>query len=121
MGRVVLLGDAAFVARPHVGAGVTKAAVDATCLADALAAHGDLDAALRHYETLTIRLGRALVARGRRLGAQTMSAQRHGDAPLDPLAVMREYSGRIKFTRADTQGRASGELLPDRRIAYYYD
>ena len=28
-GRVALLGDAAFVARPHVGAGVTKAALDA--------------------------------------------------------------------------------------------
>ena len=27
-GRVVLLGDAAFVARPHTGMGVTKAALD---------------------------------------------------------------------------------------------
>ena len=36
-GRIALLGDAAFVARPHVGAGVTKAALDAMCLADALA------------------------------------------------------------------------------------
>ncbi len=36
-GRVVLVGDAAFAARPHVGAGVTKAALDAACLADALA------------------------------------------------------------------------------------
>jgi 2-polyprenyl-6-methoxyphenol hydroxylase-like FAD-dependent oxidoreductase len=27
--RVVLVGDAAFVARPHVGIGVTKAALDA--------------------------------------------------------------------------------------------
>ncbi len=121
MGRVVLLGDAAFVARPHVGAGVTKAAVDATCLTDAIAAGGDLDAALRHYETLECRLGGALVARGRRLGAQTMSAQTGGDTSRDPLAVMREYSGRIKFTRADTQGRASGALLPERRIDYYYD
>jgi 2-polyprenyl-6-methoxyphenol hydroxylase and related FAD-dependent oxidoreductases len=36
-GRVALLGDAAFVARPHVGAGVTKAALDAASLADATA------------------------------------------------------------------------------------
>src|SRR5262249_5090919 len=36
-GRVALLGDAAFVARPHVGAGVTKAALDAAALADAVA------------------------------------------------------------------------------------
>src|SRR5207244_4254229 len=34
-GRVALLGDAAFVARPHVGAGVTKAALDAASLAEA--------------------------------------------------------------------------------------
>ena len=36
----VLLGDAAFVARPHVGTGVTKAALDAQGLTDALAASG---------------------------------------------------------------------------------
>ena len=33
-GRVVLLGDAAFVARPHVGTGVTKAVLDARALAE---------------------------------------------------------------------------------------
>ena len=37
-GRVALVGDAAFVARPHVGMGVTKAAGDAVALADALRA-----------------------------------------------------------------------------------
>ena len=36
-----LLGDAAFVARPHVGAGVTKAALNAAWLADALTAAVD--------------------------------------------------------------------------------
>jgi 2-polyprenyl-6-methoxyphenol hydroxylase-like FAD-dependent oxidoreductase len=52
--RVALLGDAAFVARPHVGAGVTKAALDATCLATAIAGHaGDLDAALAHYGSVS--------------------------------------------------------------------
>ncbi len=35
-GRVALVGDAACVARPHVGMGVTKAAVDATTLAECL-------------------------------------------------------------------------------------
>jgi len=46
----VLLGDAAFVARPHVGAGVTKAALDAMGLADAIRAAGDnIDVALERY------------------------------------------------------------------------
>src|SRR5262249_58334412 len=35
-GRVAILGDAAFVARPHVAAGVSKAAADAIALAAAL-------------------------------------------------------------------------------------
>jgi len=49
-GRVALLGDAAFVARPHVGIGVTKAALDAVSLADAIVAPGgDLCAARARY------------------------------------------------------------------------
>jgi 2-polyprenyl-6-methoxyphenol hydroxylase-like FAD-dependent oxidoreductase len=35
-GRVAIIGDAAFVARPHVAAGVSKAADDAAALAAAL-------------------------------------------------------------------------------------
>jgi len=68
-GRAVLLGDAAFVARPHVGAGVTKSALDARCLADALQAHGGIAAALSSYERDRLVLGRRMVARARRLGA----------------------------------------------------
>ena len=49
-GRVAMLGDAAFVARPHVGAGVAKAAEDALTLAEALAANADVEAALRQFE-----------------------------------------------------------------------
>ena len=49
-GRVAILGDAAFVARPHVAAGVSKAADDAAALAQALQAEPDVPAALRRYE-----------------------------------------------------------------------
>jgi len=46
-----LIGDAAFVARPHVATGVMKAALDAQSLAEALAAAGDdIVAALARYE-----------------------------------------------------------------------
>ena len=45
-GRVAIIGDAAFVARPHVGAGVSKACDDALALADALAPD-DVEPALR--------------------------------------------------------------------------
>ncbi|MGH8665939.1 MAG: FAD-dependent monooxygenase [Burkholderiales bacterium] len=68
-GRVVLLGDAAFVARPHCGAGIAKAAADAQALADALASrNGSIDAALAVYEEVRVRFGRWLVAEGRELG-----------------------------------------------------
>jgi 2-polyprenyl-6-methoxyphenol hydroxylase-like FAD-dependent oxidoreductase len=70
LGRVALLGDAAFVARPHVGAGVTKAALDAECLAREIkAADGDLDTALARYEQDRRLFGTRIVARARRLGA----------------------------------------------------
>jgi 2-polyprenyl-6-methoxyphenol hydroxylase-like FAD-dependent oxidoreductase len=67
-GRVVLIGDAAFVARPHPGMGATKAALDAATLAQALAAADPL-AALGEWESRRLRYGRALVARARWLGA----------------------------------------------------
>jgi 2-polyprenyl-6-methoxyphenol hydroxylase-like FAD-dependent oxidoreductase len=68
--RIALLGDAAFVARPHVGAGVTKAALDAASLADALSAHGDdLAAALARYDREQRRFGRGLVELSREEGA----------------------------------------------------
>ena len=73
--RVALLGDAAFVARPHVGAGVTKAALDAASLADALAAHGDdLAPALARYDREQTHFGRGLVEVAREEGAY-ISAQ----------------------------------------------
>ena len=70
LGRVALLGDAAFVARPHVGVGVTKAALDAECLAREIqAADGDLDAALARYDRERRLFGSRIVERARRLGA----------------------------------------------------
>jgi 2-polyprenyl-6-methoxyphenol hydroxylase-like FAD-dependent oxidoreductase len=72
-GRVALLGDAAFVARPHVGAGVTKAALDAASLADATA-DDDLVAGLQRYQSAQQPFGSGLVALGREEGAY-LSAQ----------------------------------------------
>lgn len=78
--RVALIGDAAFVARPHVGMGVTKAMEDAAALADALAAaEGDVDAALAAFDANRCPYGAAIVARGRDLGAY-MQAQQRGAA-----------------------------------------
>ncbi len=86
-GRTALLGDAAFVARPHVGTGVTKAAGDADCLADALAAAPSVAVALAAYDRARTPVGQALVAHARDLG----SYLKEGAAAPDPHAVLREY------------------------------
>ena len=67
-GRAILIGDAAFVARPHAGMGVTKAALDAQTLARAFA-QPDRAAALAAWQSRRLRYGRAVVERSRRLGA----------------------------------------------------
>lgn len=69
-GRAVLIGDAAFVGRPHVGMGVTKGAADARSLANALAHAGDdIDKGLRDFNAQRKSIGDRVVARGRELGA----------------------------------------------------
>src|SRR5262245_13609098 len=68
-GRVAIIGDAAFVARPHVAAGVAKAADDAQALAEALAGADDLVAALRHFEAKRLPVGRRIIHLARHLGA----------------------------------------------------
>lgn len=69
VGRVVIVGDAAFVARPHVAMGVPKAGGDLLALTAALRRGGDIDASLRDFESYRLRVSRTIVARGRYLGA----------------------------------------------------
>ena len=103
VGRAALLGDAAFVARPHVGMGVTKAALDAECLADAWVELRDIDAALARYDERQQAFGARVVARARyvgaHLGAQATKppetwtqAERHHD----PVFMMRETGKRLR-------------------------
>jgi 2-polyprenyl-6-methoxyphenol hydroxylase-like FAD-dependent oxidoreductase len=97
-GRVALIGDAAFLARPHVAVGVTKAAEDAFALAQALTAHKDVTAALAAFDRARLPANRRFVARGRLLGgylapqlataAELAAAERHHA----PEAVMREIA-----------------------------
>jgi 2,6-dihydroxypyridine 3-monooxygenase len=71
-GRVVLVGDAAFSARPHVAAGSAKAAADGWALRDALSdAEGRVDAALAAWEPRQLDLGRSVVEKSRRMGERS--------------------------------------------------
>ena len=93
-GRAIVMGDAAFVARPHTGFGVTKAVGDAVALADALAAHaGDIDGGVAAWRAARFDYGRALVARGRRLG-RLLDMGRDGPR-LDPFGEERHVSASV--------------------------
>lgn len=70
--RVCLIGDCAFVARPHTAAGTAKAAADGIELADALEKDDDVAAALQKWERARLDAGRRLVAEGKRMGEDYM-------------------------------------------------
>lgn len=70
-GRVALIGDAAFAARPHAAAGTAKAAADAWALADALAVEPDVTAALRGWEPGRLALGEDLLRRVSEMGSRS--------------------------------------------------
>jgi 2-polyprenyl-6-methoxyphenol hydroxylase-like FAD-dependent oxidoreductase len=67
-GRLALIGDAAFVARPHTAMGVAKAAGDAMALARAVSL-GWTPEASGTFAAERLKLGSAIVDYGRRLGA----------------------------------------------------
>lgn len=95
-GRVALVGDAAFVGRPHCGMGVTKAAQDATALAEALDHAADIPTALEQFDTLRRGTNAHVVDHARALGAymqaQILSAveRQNAERHRSPEAVMRE-------------------------------
>ncbi len=66
--RTCLIGDAAWVVRPHAAAGTAKAAADAWALVDALAHTDSIPDALVAFEREQMRLGRLLLERTRRIG-----------------------------------------------------
>jgi|TARA_B110000967_G_scaffold205408_1_gene249898 2-polyprenyl-6-methoxyphenol hydroxylase-like FAD-dependent oxidoreductase len=65
--RLITIGDAAFTARPHVGMGVTKAAIDAFSLSNSLSSNNYLNS-LSKWEKDRIKAGKFLVNRSRELG-----------------------------------------------------
>jgi len=68
-GRVCLIGDAAFVVRPHAAAGTAKAVEDGWQLAQALqTTQGDVVQALQLWEPRQLALGEAVLTRARAAG-----------------------------------------------------
>ena len=67
--RIALIGDAAFIPRPHTASGVSKGAVNGMTLADALVDHKhDVTEALKKWEANQLRFGMYLKDMGQSLG-----------------------------------------------------
>lgn len=82
-GRICILGDAAFSARPHAAAGTAKAAEDARQLGLALRqCANDVVPALQLWEQKQLQLGRHLVQRNRQAGAMLQNGTWPVGAPL---------------------------------------
>lgn len=79
-GRVALAGDAACVARPHVGMGVTKAAQDALALARHV--RDDVETGLQAYSAERTPASRAAYERSQLLGQYMAQTPEEGD-PMD--------------------------------------
>ncbi|WP_454726006.1 MULTISPECIES: FAD binding domain-containing protein [Cupriavidus] len=72
-GRVILLGDAASIPRPHTAASTSKAAANAIALAAALRAFpDDPDRALASWEPQQVLLGQRLRDQGRDIGQRLL-------------------------------------------------
>jgi 2-polyprenyl-6-methoxyphenol hydroxylase-like FAD-dependent oxidoreductase len=93
-GRVAILGDAAFVARPHVAAGVSKAVDDAAALVEAVAAD-EVEPALKRFEAKRLPVGHRIIERARHLGAylqatRTSEEQARSERHSNAQAVITE-------------------------------
>jgi 2-polyprenyl-6-methoxyphenol hydroxylase-like FAD-dependent oxidoreductase len=67
-GRLLLVGDAGTVSRPHTGSGATKAMQDALCLESLGREHDDWTSLATAYDADRTAVGRSLVELGRRIG-----------------------------------------------------
>ncbi len=113
-GRVALLGDAAYLARPHPGAGTTKCAMDAEHLADSIAALG-VEAGLAKYQRQQGAFGVGLVRQGQIDGSyisdqlKPREQRRNKDVSWAIDDLMRDHDGRsAQVARILQESRSAG-------------
>jgi 2-polyprenyl-6-methoxyphenol hydroxylase-like FAD-dependent oxidoreductase len=111
-GRIALMGDAAFVGRPHVGMGVTKAGDEAIVIAKHISNLGATPAALRAYGNERLKLGQQVVARAQYLGRYMQAQGSKGTRDNDKLK--RNASTVMAETAIDISDLlAQGKAVPE--------
>jgi 2-polyprenyl-6-methoxyphenol hydroxylase-like FAD-dependent oxidoreductase len=100
--RVALIGDAAFISRPHIGQGVTKAAGDALCLVQSLQSHAnDVLNALPIFSEKRVAIGHQVIQYAQRLGS--VISQPGGD-----LAIWSQRYSNVDNVLRDTAVELDG-------------
>jgi len=79
-GRVVLIGDAAHATTPHMASGAGMAVEDGLVLAEELAAHNDIEAALQAFTARRFERARMVVENSVRIGDIEMAGGNQMDA-----------------------------------------
>ena len=115
-GRITLLGDAAHPMYPRGSNGAGQAILDARCLADSLAATGDVHAALKNYEASRLPATAAVVRTNRSAPPDVILKEvyeRSGDKPfanIDDIirpdeiaALMNSYKKVAGYDRASLE------------------
>jgi 2-polyprenyl-6-methoxyphenol hydroxylase-like FAD-dependent oxidoreductase len=95
-GRVALVGDAGSSSRPHMGFGVAKAGGDAQALAQALAGHDDIDAALAAYNAERQPIGERIMLHGRKLGTH-LGVDLKTDEDRRMWKILQEYDAMMDW------------------------
>jgi len=111
-GRIALMGDAAFVARPHVGMGVTKAGDEAIVIAKHISNLGATPEALQAYGDERLKLGQQVIARAQYLGRYMQAQGIKGARDSDKLK--RNASTVMAETAIDISALlAAGNAVPE--------
>jgi 2-polyprenyl-6-methoxyphenol hydroxylase-like FAD-dependent oxidoreductase len=115
-GRVTLLGDAAHPMYPRGSNGAGQAILDARALADALASHDSVEAALAAYESVRLPFTANVVRMNRTNPPDAILRevwQRTGDKPFDDIdaVVSREELAAL----SDGYKRVAGMAAPTRK------
>ena len=111
-GRVALIGDAAALARPHIGMGVSKAASDAVVLAECLTDQNiPVAEALARFAAIRLPVGEKTVHRSRNLGAYMLPHTHEMDASWEQFHSVR---GILRHTASSAFLREEGASAAER-------
>jgi 2-polyprenyl-6-methoxyphenol hydroxylase-like FAD-dependent oxidoreductase len=99
--RIALLGDAAHLSSPRVGAGAYTAMLDAWAIGTAFNSASSVSEALALYNQDAVPRARALYDRSRRAGRGFAPDRRHSVSPVDVLDYLTRSSEPIDRAEAD--------------------